>query len=137
MEPKPMQQQTFKIFADYFQFYLWDEGIGPDAPTEWDDADVQRRIKVAPHVVVICPIRNMTVPVEVQVHDTEPPYDASQWPTSPNALSTYPAASSKSTNALEVPLDVSMFRRALTGCGRSTAHSIHFATTIWMETTII
>ena len=25
-----MQQQAFKLFADYFQFYLWDEGISPD-----------------------------------------------------------------------------------------------------------
>ena len=74
-----MQQQAFKLFADYFQFYLWDEEISPDAPTEWDDEDIQRRLKVAPHVVVVCPIRNMTVPVEVQVHEAEPAYDASQW----------------------------------------------------------
>src|SRR3954468_10511696 len=73
-----MQQQAFKLFADYFQFYLWDEGISPDAPTEWDDADVRRRLKVAPHVVGVCPVRNMEVPVEVQIHDAEPLYDASQ-----------------------------------------------------------
>jgi hypothetical protein len=74
-----MQQQAFNLFADYFQFYLWDAEINPEAPTEWDEADVQRRLKVAPHVVVVCPIRNMTVPVEVQVHDEEPAYDPNQW----------------------------------------------------------
>ena len=78
-ETTAMQQQSFRLFADYFQFYLWDEGVGPDAPIEWDDADLQRRIKVAPHIVVVCPVRNMEVPVEIQVHDAEPPYDANRW----------------------------------------------------------
>lgn len=74
-----MQRQAFELFADYFQFYLLDEGISPDAPTDWDDIDVERRLKVAPHVVVVCPIRNVIVPVEVQVHDVEPSFDTSRW----------------------------------------------------------
>jgi len=74
-----MQQQSLTLFADYFQFYVQDEGINPDAPTEWNDADVERRLKAAPNVVVVCPVRNMTVPVTVQVFDKEPQYDPSQW----------------------------------------------------------
>ncbi len=75
-----MQSQAFELFADYFQFYLRDEGVDPEAPTDWEDVDVQRRLKVvASIVVVVCPIRNMTVPVEVQVHDAEPTYDANRW----------------------------------------------------------
>jgi hypothetical protein len=74
-----MQQESFRLFADYFQFYLMDEGVSPDAPTDWIDTDVARRLKAAPNIVVVCPIRNMTVPVEVQIHQAEPPYDGSQW----------------------------------------------------------
>jgi hypothetical protein len=74
-----MHRQSFELFADYYQFYLWDETISPDAPTEWDEVDVERRIKVAPHVVVVCPIRNMTVPVVIEIHDSEPSHDESQW----------------------------------------------------------
>lgn len=74
-----MQKQSFNLFADYFQFYLWDEGMEPLAPEEWTDLDVQRRLLVAPNVVVVCPERNMTVPVEVQVHDAEPDINVSDW----------------------------------------------------------
>jgi len=74
-----VQKRALKVFADYFQFYLWDEGVAPDAPTDWTDADNARRLKVAPNVVVVCPIRNMTVPVEVEVHESEPPFEADKW----------------------------------------------------------
>lgn len=74
-----MQTQSFELFADYFQFYLWDEEMAPEAPTDYTEADVARRLKAAPHVVVVSPIRNMTVPVTVEIHDTEPSFDAGAW----------------------------------------------------------
>ncbi len=74
-----MQQQTFNLFADYNQFYLWDEDINPDTPTKWTDEDVARRLKVAPNIVVVCPIRNTTVPVTVEIHDAEPSSDVEKW----------------------------------------------------------
>ena len=74
-----MQKQSIELFADYFQFYLWDEEIAPEAPTDYTEADVARRLKTAPHVVVINPIRNMTVPVTVEIHDAEPLFDADAW----------------------------------------------------------
>jgi hypothetical protein len=46
-------QKTLKVFADYHQFYLWDRGMTSDAPTDYTDDDVRRRIKVAANVVVI------------------------------------------------------------------------------------
>ena len=60
-----MQRQSFDVSADYHQFYLWDRGMTPEAPTDYSEEDVRRRIKVGPHVVVIQPARNTTVPVEV------------------------------------------------------------------------
>ncbi len=54
------------IFADYHQFYIWDPATsGQQVPVDWSDHDVANRVKVAPGVVVVCPVRQMTVPVEV------------------------------------------------------------------------
>jgi hypothetical protein len=59
-----------EVFADYHQFYVWDAGVGPSAPEDYTDDDVRRRVKVAPNVVVVQPVRNMTVPVERVAADT-------------------------------------------------------------------
>lgn len=67
------------IFADYNQFYLWDSGRTQEAPTDYNDQDIVRRIKTGKFVVVIQPERNFTVPVAVEVHDSEPPLDVSEW----------------------------------------------------------
>jgi hypothetical protein len=74
-----VQKQALKIFADYHQFYLWDQQMAPEAPTDWTEVDVARRLKAAPNVVVVSPVRNMTVPVEVEVHQSEPPFRADAW----------------------------------------------------------
>jgi hypothetical protein len=74
-----MQTKSFDLFADCFQFYLWDEVVSPEAPTDYSEEDVARRIKAAPHVVVIQPIRNMTVPVTIEIHSEEPSFNADRW----------------------------------------------------------
>jgi hypothetical protein len=74
-----LQRQAFQLFADYHQFYLWDAGMDPQAPEDYTDADIQRRMKTGEHVVVIQPARNMTVPVEVEIHDAEPSFDRDDW----------------------------------------------------------
>lgn len=72
-------KHSYTIFADYHQFYLWDKAIAPDAPTEYTQEDVENRIKVAPHVVVIQPERNMDVPVELEVFEHMPPLKLASW----------------------------------------------------------
>jgi hypothetical protein len=67
------------LFADYFQFYLWDKETSPEAPTAWSDADVSNRLKAARNVVVVCPVRNMTVPVTVEVFERPMHYDPTPW----------------------------------------------------------
>jgi hypothetical protein len=74
-----VQRQAFDVFADYHQFYLWDRGMTAEAPTEYTDEDIRRRIKTGPHVVVIQPERNTTVPVAVEVHDADPGFDPDAW----------------------------------------------------------
>jgi hypothetical protein len=74
-----VQHKSFKLFADYFQFYLWDRGMNPEAPVDYTDEDTQRLIKTGPHVFVIQPERNMTVAVTVEIHDSEPEYNPDEW----------------------------------------------------------
>jgi hypothetical protein len=67
------------LFANYFQFYLWDKELSPEAPTDLTDADMSNRLKAAGNVVVIYPIRNMTVPVTVEVFELPIRYDPALW----------------------------------------------------------
>lgn len=73
------RQFAFDVFADFHQFYVQDGGIFPDAPTDWTDDDIQRRVKAIEHVVVICPLRNMAVPVVLELHDSEPVVNQSDY----------------------------------------------------------
>jgi len=51
----------------------------PLAPENYTDVDIERMVKVAPHVVVVQPVRNVTVPVRVEVHDADPGWDPDAW----------------------------------------------------------
>jgi hypothetical protein len=69
-----------RIFADYHQFYVWgSEKSQRHAPEDWTDQDVADRVKIAPGVVVICPVRNMEVPVEVGIWNGEPAVVLNDW----------------------------------------------------------
>ena len=71
--------KRYQIFADYFQFYLWDADERPNAPEDYDDEDIRRRIKTVPFVVVIQPVRNMEVPVEIELAPAPPPLALDHW----------------------------------------------------------
>lgn len=73
------RRYEFELLADYFQFYLWDAGATPQAPEDYTEDDIRRRIKTAAHVVVVQPVRNMKVPVELDVCDTDPGCVAADW----------------------------------------------------------
>lgn len=73
------QRWAGKIFADYNQFYLWDSGRTNQAPVDYTDEDVSRRIKTGDYVVVIQPERNYTVPVVIETHDAEPSITEADW----------------------------------------------------------
>jgi hypothetical protein len=72
-------KRRYSIFADYHQFYLWDARVAPDAPTDYSDDDIAKRIKAAPNIVVIQPERNMQVPVELEVLTEAPPLSFDKW----------------------------------------------------------
>lgn len=74
-----LESRSFEVFADYHQFYLWDRDVEPMAPVDYDDVDVQRRLKVGPNVVIVQPLRNTTVPVTLEIHEAEPEFDPHKW----------------------------------------------------------
>jgi len=74
-----MSRHSLKVFADYNQFYLWDAGVNPAAPEDYTDEDVRGMVKVAPCVVVVQPVRNMEVPVELLLHEQDPGFEPSNW----------------------------------------------------------
>lgn len=76
-----LQYRAFELFADYRQFYLWDlaDPSASLASVDFTDETVERRLATGLNVVVVQPERNMDVPVELEVHDSEPPYDSALW----------------------------------------------------------
>jgi hypothetical protein len=66
---------TFNLFADYFQFYLQDEAIDGDLSDSWTDEAVTRLLAVSRGTVGVGTVRNMEVPVTLEVLVSEPPLD--------------------------------------------------------------
>jgi hypothetical protein len=74
-----MAVHTFDLFADYFQFYLQDEtasGIDGDA---WSGEATDRMLAVSTGALAVGTVRNVDVPVTVEVLQSEPPKDLENW----------------------------------------------------------
>ncbi len=67
------------LFADYFQFYLQDEGVKGDLSETWTPEAVERLLAVAPGTIGVGTARNMDVPVVVEVAAEAPDDDANAW----------------------------------------------------------
>lgn len=70
-----MARHDLNLFADYYQFYVQDETANGDLSDAWTDHAVTRLLAVAPGVVGVGTIRNMDVPVTIDIVDREPPAD--------------------------------------------------------------
>lgn len=55
----------FQVFADYHQFYLMDASVEPKIPEKVTEEDMMRRLRTAPHIVVLHTESASHVPVEV------------------------------------------------------------------------
>ena len=73
------QRHEFELFADYHQFYLQDEGAKGDLSDAWTPEAVDRLLAIAPGTIGVGTVRNMDVPVVVEVRDGEPPDDDAEW----------------------------------------------------------
>jgi len=67
------------LFADYFQFYLQDEGADGDLSDSWTDQAVADLLALAPGAIGVGTVRNMTVPVVVEVLDAPPSGSFDDW----------------------------------------------------------
>ena len=74
-----MTEHRIEVFADYHQFYLWDPSTDPEAPTDFSDQDTRCMVKLAPHVVVVQPLRNMDVLVIVRLENADPGFEAADF----------------------------------------------------------
>lgn len=61
-----------ELFADYFQFYLQDEKVSGDLSNAWNDDAVNRLLAIAPGTIGIGTVRNMDVPVSINIFDNRP-----------------------------------------------------------------
>ena len=94
-----MRRFEYTLMADYFQFYLQDERADGNLSDSWTDEAVQRLLAVAPGVIGIGTVRNMEVPVVVEMMDAEPAADAEAW-----------------DHVVECGLDVPSGRVVIAGC---------------------
>ena len=73
------EKYEFELFADYHQFYLQDEEADGDLSDSWTEQAVQLLLALAPGTIGVGTVRNMDVPVIVEVHDSEPQEDFALW----------------------------------------------------------
>jgi hypothetical protein len=74
-----MSSNHFTLFADYYQFYLQDESADGNLSDAWNEEAVTRLLAVAPGTVGVGTLRNMDVPVFIEVLDSAPPLELEQW----------------------------------------------------------
>ena len=94
-----MRSFELSLFADYHQFYIQDEAATHDLSGAWTEETVDRLLATAPGAVGIGTVRNMDVPVSVQLLEHEPRDDSSRW-----------------DHVVEASLDVASGRIVIAGC---------------------
>jgi hypothetical protein len=94
-----MKSFELSLFADYHQFYIRDETVGGDLSEAWNDEAIDRLLAIAPGMIGIGTVRNMDVPVTVEIHDHEPGDDSSEW-----------------DHVVEASLEVTSGRTVIAGC---------------------
>jgi hypothetical protein len=73
------QRYSFELFADYFQFYLQDDAVTGDLSESWTPEAVDRLLAVARGVIGVGTLRNMNVPVDVEVFQKAPDENFDAW----------------------------------------------------------
>jgi hypothetical protein len=74
-----MQMRHFRLFADYFQFYLQDESAEGDLSSSWTDETVAQLLALAPGTIGVGTVRDMEVPVDLELRDDSPSDDLNVW----------------------------------------------------------
>lgn len=74
-----LNTHEFELFADYFQFYLQDEQVDGNLGDSWDQDAMDRLMALAPGTIGVGTVRNINVPVIVEVHDSQPNDNLDEW----------------------------------------------------------
>lgn len=78
--PENMTAIRYDLFADYFQFYMQDDDQSfGDLSAAWTEEATERLLAVAPHVIGIGTVRNMTVPVSISILGSRPQIREDGW----------------------------------------------------------
>lgn len=75
----PTQHHHFELFADYHQFYLQDEPVEGNLAESWTPEATDRLLALAPGTIGVGTVRDMKVPVDVEVRDAEPREPLDDW----------------------------------------------------------
>lgn len=73
------EQHDLEIFADHHQVLLKDADHDGDPGSLWTIETVRDMIAVDDGIVGFATLRDMDVPVRIELHDAEPMIDASAW----------------------------------------------------------
>ncbi len=73
------QKVELSLFADYFQFYLQDESSKGDLSESWTQDAVDRLLALTPGTIGVGTVRNMNVPVVLEIADHAPHDDPATW----------------------------------------------------------
>jgi hypothetical protein len=73
------QRHHFDLFADYHQFYLQDEPAEGNLGNSWTPEATDRLLALAERTIGVGTVRNMTVPVDIEVRSTEPQESFEDW----------------------------------------------------------
>jgi hypothetical protein len=87
------------LFADYFQFYIQDEAVTGDLSQAWNEEATARLLAIAPGTIGIGTVRNMDVPIRVEIHQREPDDDSPAW-----------------DHVVEAAVDIASGRLVVAGC---------------------
>ena len=74
-----MQSFALSLFADYHLFYIQDEAAEGDLSDNWDEAATARLLALAPGTIGVGTVRNVEVPVTIEIHEGEPAGDTAAW----------------------------------------------------------
>lgn len=98
-----MRKHTYKVPADYYQFYVFDSGREPFAAKySWDEEDSRRMLIVEPGLLGIGTARNFAVHVSIEVVPKRPEI---HWKTANRVVETF--------------IDVPTGRLVIAGCTES------------------
>ena len=74
-----IQKHHFELLADYHQVYLQDETSSAELADSWTVESLDRMLTAVPGAIGVGTVRNMEVPLDVEVHDVEPTEEIDAW----------------------------------------------------------